>query len=149
MGSPIKYINGDVTAVAPPFILLQIVNNVGAYGAGVSGAIAGKWSFVEQVFRKLHAPLGETIHVTLGIDMQIFMLVAQNGLRSMSNPVSFSLQHFNMCLTTLSKLPIDGPKFIMPRMGAGLAGGNWDRDIAPAIERILPDHEKEVYSLCY
>jgi O-acetyl-ADP-ribose deacetylase (regulator of RNase III) len=60
-------------------------------------------------------------------------------------PPPFDYVAFEKVLINLRPLFVDSSKSIgMPKIGAGLAGGDWDK-IAAIIERIYPEREIKVY----
>lgn len=140
----ITYITGDVTEpmLCGNDCIVQVVNNVGAYGAGVSGAIAKKWPIVEDNF-KSHFPQLGTAHVfQLGEGLWFGNMYAQAGLRSKTNPKPLRYARLTFCLDFVECHGFS--RIHMPKMGCGLAGGDWSI-VSEIIQDILVDSGIEVY----
>ena len=146
----IKYVKGDVTKsdIEGKLIIAHLCNNIGAFGAGVSGAIGRKWPIVEMQYRKLlrgHQAdhiLGYTQFVVDG-PLVIANMIAQNGIGRGKDRVDYvSLEK---CLEELGSwakymnIPI-----VMPRIGCGLAGSSWDK-IEPYVVKMVLEHNVDVY----
>lgn len=85
--------------------------------------------------------------------LYVINMIAQNGLPSRDNPSPFDLQAFSECLKKVSKWVYEkhGKLFNnftmhMPRVGAGLGGGNW-QDIEKVIESRLSGLDVYIYTL--
>ncbi len=83
----LKYRVGDVTVPesAGTRFIIHVVNNIGAYGAGVSGAIAKRWPKVEQEYRKWfwsqnNFKLGEIQCVQVQSDTIVVNMIGQDGI---------------------------------------------------------------------
>ena len=132
----IKYIEGDVTCPISlgPNIIVQVVNDIGAYGAGVSGSIAKKWNTVELQYRqwsngKISKPdfkLGEVLFVRCTEYIEVANMVAQRGIRNRDNPIPLSYKSLGECLEKVGdRARACGAYVHMPKIGCGLAGGEW------------------------
>jgi hypothetical protein len=62
-------------------------------------------------------------------------MVAQHGYVSPGNPVAIRYDALAQCLSTLAGRLAEGMTIHMPRIGCGLAGGNWDQ-----VEPLLDNH---------
>jgi hypothetical protein len=62
-------------------------------------------------------------------------MVAQHGYASWANPVAIRYDALAQCLSGLAGQIAEGTLIHMPRIGCGLAGGNWDQ-----IEPLLEEH---------
>ncbi|MBW3545145.1 MAG: macro domain-containing protein [Bacteroidetes bacterium] len=151
----IKYIHGDVTKAERSednhAMVVQVVNNIGAYGAGVSGAIAKRWPAVEVGYRNWYEttkgklPLGEVEIVFVSDDpVLIANLVGQDGIVGKYNPKPVRYDAIDTGLDFISKFVIelleDGEMVTvhMPRIGCGLAQGEWS-EIEPLVKKNLTD----------
>lgn len=173
---PIVYKEGDATdysAASPvrPLIIAHVCNNVGGWGAGFTGALDKRfgarprdsyrawydYSRKESAARPVIFPgeftprtflLGLTQLVRVGDNVYIANMIAQNGLYSSSNPVPLQYLELHECLENLRLLAglMPLPLIQMPRIGAGLARGNWAQ-ISAIIEDALPLHEVHVLDL--
>lgn len=113
-------------------IILHICNDVGKWGAGVSGVIGSRWPQAEKAFRSYVYPrLGAIQIVTISERLLIVNMFAQRGVGRRSKPIRYkALAH---CLTTVNKAAkyFDGRgfdiEFHCPRFGASLSGGEWSK----------------------
>lgn len=140
----IAYITGDVTEplLCGNDCIVQVVNNVGAYGAGVSGAIAKKWPIVLKEFKSHPAQLGTSITFQLGEGLWFGNMYAQSGLRSKTNAKPLRYARLAFCLDSVECFGFD--RIHMPKIGCGLAGGDWNI-VSELIQDILVDNGVEVY----
>lgn len=146
------YITGDITQPVGDDvkIIAHIVNNVGAFGAGVSGAIGKRWPEVEQEYRSSWqwCPLGsvQTVHPITDKSVIIANLSAQDGLPGRSNPQPCSLDALQSCLQICRDYAMEWSASVhMPRIGTGYGGRSWNADILPIIERFLCAAGVQVY----
>lgn len=79
-------------------------------------------------------------------DRWVANMVAQRGLRSAANEHPLDLDALDLCLRQLAGHTKLGNPIAMPRIGCGLAGGNWD-DVEPVIDGALRHHDVHVYDL--
>jgi len=143
-----NYYNGDITLIDFPTNALnfipQVCNNIGKYGAGLSGALSAKWPKIEQSFSQwvigegkgCSGPyeLGHIQMVSVTPSLAIVNMIAQKGVRARYNPKPLQYKQLEMCLirlfANLSQISCrfaDGHiKIWCPKIGAGLAGGDWD-----------------------
>lgn len=132
----LREIKGDVCQPYGPGLIIQIVNDLGAYGAGVSGAIAKRWKKAEVEYKRWSQSkdkdfkLGSVQFVYLDPDFEIANMVAQRGLRGAGNPTPLQYDALAECLGKVSRYAkennhkrVHAPKGI----GAGLAGGDWEK----------------------
>ena len=156
----LTYVKGDVTnpidisinnSLFPGLkFCVHVCNNVGAWGAGVSGAIGKAFPEAEKEYRNWvmnsslngYPPfmLGEILPVQVkNRPIVVVNLIGQNGLVSKYNriPVRYDsiqegLSKVANLITKSSTLHNYQDTVHMPRIGCGLAGGKWDR-IEPLI----------------
>ena len=133
----LKFVKGDATLPqgSNMRIILQIVNDIGAYGAGFSGALSKRYPSVESRYkgwwreRYGKLKLGEIQEVQVASDIIVINMISQHGLISKDNPKPFDPDALKVCLGEVYKL-IGGQKFNaaihMPRIGCGLGGGTWE-----------------------
>lgn len=133
----IAYAVGDATnpVGAGPFIIAHVVNDIGAWGAGFSGALSARSPKPEKVYRDWHAnpsqilpfELGRTQITRIADDTLVMNMVAQNGLRGRNNPRPLRYDALAVCLRDLAETARHKRSSVhMPRIGCGLAGGSWD-----------------------
>lgn len=132
----IKYVVGDATTPkgVGKKIICHICNDIGAWGAGFVLALSAKWTGPEEHYRaKKKYALGEVdvLHVLkedIVGDIFVANMIAQHGIRPDSKgvpPVRYdalaqALSGVNMVAEQI------GATLHMPRIGCGLAGGEWD-----------------------
>lgn len=121
-------------------LLLQVNNDIGAYGAGFSGALAKKWPKVELEYRKWFRSQnkfvgGEIQIVEVQSDVSVINMIAQEGVRaSETDPPALRLEWLSNCLEKAAKVAMDrGSTIHAPRIGCGLAGGKWE-EVEPLLK---------------
>jgi O-acetyl-ADP-ribose deacetylase (regulator of RNase III) len=145
---PIRYTIGDATR---PFadgakIICHTCNDIGAWGAGFVVALSRRWPEPEKVYREWHGgrrpddmpfALGSAQFVSVQTDITVANMIGQHGIAQRGHmgapPVRYeairqALRHVADYATAQSA------SVHMPRIGAGLAGGDWT-----TIERIIED----------
>lgn len=137
----ITYVKGDATKpnTEGKKYIVHCCNNVGLWGKGFVLAISKKWKEPEARFRREKNPkLGEVQFVKVEDDITVINLFGQNGVKNKNNPKPvdyFAIQEgFFLINKQLEMLQDSGIKVSvhMPRIGCGLAGGEWSE-----IEKIL------------
>lgn len=128
----IHYLKGDAT---DPKIkdgnrfLIHICNNCGGWGAGFVLAISKKWKEPEKQYRAniKKMKLGDIGIVKVDDGMFVVNMIAQNGYKSMSNPMPVSYSALEKCLEKLKDelKNYNNPTIHMPKIGCGLGGGRW------------------------
>lgn len=146
-----------VKKVSPVYIL-HICNNAGRWGAGFVKSLSAVNKIPEERYRRLCTELGLTrgseTKLPLGIsqfvhfplsDLTVVNMVAQvMGYQNNIPPIRYDA--LTMCLTTVANHAPQNAVITMPKIGAGLAGGNWSR-IADIIEKTLVGRRVIVYEL--
>ena len=162
----IIYVNGDVTRPigGKRKIIVHLCNDIGAWGAGVSGAIGKRWPKAEKLYRLWAATKNMPVHennypkfelgsiqiVQINLpeeNISVVNLIGQKGIRSQSNPTPVQYDAIRKGLRTLAQIEgIADEKTIvhMPRIGCGLAGGTWEK-IRPIITDELSRKDVAVY----
>lgn len=145
----IIYKQGDILA-SDEKVIAHGVNCSGGFGSGIAKQIAGKHPTIREAY--LHRfntrgwKLGETQHIELGDgSFRIITNCAtqQRYGRADEGPY-VSYPAIRSVIRSLVKSYPGG--FAMPKIGAGLAGGNWDI-IASIIEEEIGQIEVRVYIL--
>lgn len=137
---------GDATAPggARPGIIAHVCNDVGAWGKGFVLALSRRWPQPESEYRRWYREradndfgLGAVQFVTVEDDLEVANMVAQHGLRRTAAAPPIRYDALANCLDTLAEhAAARGATVHLPRIGTGLAGGEWDR-IQPMIEKAL------------
>ena len=152
----ITEIKGDITETECKLIA-HGVNCQGVMGSGVARALFLKWPQVRNEYLNLHEEcnkkdpeefLGWTQPVFVGEGKIIVNCWTQQNYGASSNQVYLSYNALRQCLHDLRDLAINyGIKNIaIPRIGCGLAGGDWGK-VKPMVEEILFDLNVKVYYL--
>lgn len=133
--------------------VIHCCNNIGAWGAGFTKALSDRWSGPENAYRNLHKSkglsLGAVQIVQVEESLYVCNLIGQEGIRGLSDipPIRYEAIRlgFNRIAKKWEGLPVS---LHMPRIGAGLAGGDWAL-IEPLIEAcfIRKGFEVTVYDL--
>lgn len=168
----IHYIKGDATQPVGdgPKLIVHICNDIGAWGAGFVMAISRKWKQPESEYRRWHLAfvdhtidgsdcpttkyigppfrLGEIQIVNVSKETSVVNMIAQHGIGAGWNRVvDWALEE---CLARVSLFTRTSPikSIHMPKIGTGLAGANWKKDILPLIEKTMGgDIDVYVYEL--
>lgn len=142
--SEITYVKGDATdpqADGEKFIV-HCCNDIGLWGSGFVVALSDKWREPEAAFREgrfTEENLGGIQFIKVEPDITVVNLIGQHGVRRDNNPRPVRYDAIHDGLSRLQST-FDGLEIAatvhMPRMGAGLAGGNW-RIISTIIEETI------------
>lgn len=141
--------HSDIIAIDYPVdrfnFILQICNDLGKYGAGLSGVLASRWPTIASAYFEWHGgqgngssgsfKLGEIQIVRVEPHISIVNLIAQSGVRSQYNHTPIRYRHLESCMIRLygalnrySGIVPDGYiKIWCPPIGTGLAGGDWNK----------------------
>ena len=150
---PIQYRTGDATRPegGGPKIIAHICNDVGAWGKGFVLALSKRWKTPEEQYRAWHAgqfaapfQLGEVQFVQVEEDLWVANMIAQHGLRWSQGRPPIRYEALRQALRRVAEFAQQQQASIhMPRIGAGLAGGDWSI-ISRIIEEELCRHGLEV-----
>ncbi len=148
-----NYLKGD--AINPQIkgnkIIIHICNDIGGWGKGFVMAISKRWKNPETEYRNWFQSgenfnLGEIQIVRVEEDIWICNMIGQH--KTISNSKGIPPIRYEAVEKCLEKLTDEALKLNasihMPRIGCGLAGGNWE-EIEPIIEKTLLKNNVEVY----
>jgi hypothetical protein len=162
-----REVNGDLFEhVESGDTIVHIVNNVGAWGAGFVVPLGIRYPTAKQAYEywaegpssieklwKLSAVTGSLklgeIQIVICVEspgVHVVNMCAQNSVRSSANPQPLDYVALLQCLSWLKSFTPTHQRLVMPRIGSGLAGGDWPK-IRNLIQRELPDHDITVYVL--
>lgn len=168
----ISYLKGDATCpqARGPKVIAHVCNDIGGWGRGFVLALSARWSVPEERYRRWYNlrrcteelqcdtvgsevmttgdfGLGEAQFVQVLPDTYVANMIGQAGTKTGSKgpPVRYSairsaLAHV-AAFAALHKASVH-----MPRIGCGLAGGNWSQ-VEPLLLQALPDVATYVYDL--
>lgn len=149
----IKYLKGDATRPESwdNAIIAHIVNDDGKWGKGFVMAISRRWPEPEERYRAWYKDrdrpssgfkLGavrfvavKTIDTVLNQDKKVWVanMIAQHGIRGPGNPTPIRYGALSLALAHVADFAKkNNASVCMPKIGSGLAGGDWEK-----IERII------------
>lgn len=137
-------VSGDITSnIDCPTIICQCCNDIGKMGKGLAFTIARKWPVVERSYIRWKrsnyelSPFkqGQIQLVRVDDNITVCNIIGQSGIypyRGLA-PVRYDAIHEGMLrlAEALEKMP-SLPVLRIPRLGCGLAGGEW-----PRVEKIV------------
>jgi O-acetyl-ADP-ribose deacetylase (regulator of RNase III) len=138
----IHYVTGDASMPRlRPALIAHVCNDLGAWGAGFSGALSKRWPVAEVAYRSRRRlgldayQLGHVQFVTLRLDLHVANMIAQRGIRRAGDagpPIRYAALHTTLQIAADHAHAFD-QSVHMPRIGCGLAGGEW-AVVEPIIE---------------
>lgn len=144
----LHYVTGDASKPGGDhagIIVAHVVNNWGKWGAGFTASLNRQWPWMAQWYKDglaervgrlgVAGSLGQVIYFKTDSGLVVANMVAQNGLRGKYTPQPLSYDALRRCLRHVrAEALYDGRSVHMPRIGAGLGGGEWQQ-----IEQIIND----------
>lgn len=134
-------------------VIVHCCNDAGVWGKGFVLALSKKWSQPEKKYRewaksKNNFSLGEIQLVTVSENIVVANLIGQHRYGS-SQSKYYPFIRYSALETGFEKLALHFSKdldvsFHMPRIGCGLAGGQWNK-VSPLIEKKLANYKVVVY----
>ena len=143
----ISYRTGDATAPLspPPLLIAHVCNDIGRWGRGFAAALSARWPVLRPAFRAWYQDrasndfaLGAVQFVEVAPGLWVANMVGQRGILRKNRsdaPVRYDAL-LTALQTTADFAQARQASVQMPRIGAGLAGGDWDQ-IVPLIEQTL------------
>lgn len=135
----IQYRIGDATRPSAdgPKIIVHVCNDVGAWGRGFVLALSKRFKEPERAFKhwaagKMEHPytLGQVQFVQVEPELWVANLVGQHGIARKNGPSSTPPVRYEAIREGLSRVRSEAERLNatlhMPRLGAGLAGGDWN-----------------------
>jgi O-acetyl-ADP-ribose deacetylase (regulator of RNase III) len=142
--SGITYLKGDATCPQAKGvkIICHVCNDIGGWGKGFVLAISKRWEEPEAEYRKWYAAgkadgfaLGAVQFVQVEPYVWVANMVAQRGIKQGSSGPPIRYDALAACLSVVSAKARElGASVHMPRVGCGLAGGDWAK-VEPLIEQ--------------
>jgi len=132
----INYVIGDATQPIGDGakIIVHVCNDIGGWGRGFVLALTKKWPESEQRYRawfrgevKQPFALGEVQFVQVSNDIWVANLIGQRNVRSVNDvpPVRYDAIRIGLQRVASEALQLRASVHL-PRIGCGLAGGNWE-----------------------
>mgnify|MGYP003449620086 FL=1 len=123
-----------------PRILVHVCNDLGKWGKGFVLAISRRWPEPEAVYRAAaesgKLELGDVQFVSVGDDITVANLIGQRGVARRGRadaPIRYDAVRRGL-ERVAEHAKASGASVHMPRIGTGLAGGDW-----PEIEPIVTE----------
>lgn len=133
------YIVGNaLEPVQKPAVILHICNDIGAWGKGFVLALSAKDKRPEKAYRRWFNEgkaggypepfaLGNIQAVPIGEDMTVINMIGQHCTKPMNGIPPIRYDALEDCLVKVYSKIKTGGTVHMPRIGAGLAGGDWNK----------------------
>lgn len=134
-------------------IVAHIVNNIGKWGAGFSGAVGRKWPTAAKVYSRWADgeiaikpfELGKTLFVPVSRYVFVAHMCAQQGVGRATVPIRYD--SLDLCVEHVREAAFKlNAQVVMPRIGCGLAGGSWHM-VEAIIQKNMAQTEVYVYDL--
>ncbi|MET9504771.1 macro domain-containing protein [Streptomyces sp. NPDC006622] len=135
--SEITYVRGDATApsVRGVKVIAHVCNDIGGWGKGFVLALSRRWPEPERAYRAWHRErasndfgLGAVQLVQVEPQVWVANMVGQRGIRRGDRGVPVRYDAIDTALARLAgEAARLGACVHMPRIGCGLAGGEWSR----------------------
>lgn len=149
----INYIQGDATAPRgdDPRIIVHVCNDIGGWGRGFVLALSKRWKEPEERYRAwsrgeetVPFALGQVLFVEVEPKLWVANMVGQHDMHTIDGvpPVRYEAIREGLGRVR-ERATSEGASVHMPRIGAGLAGGEWEM-IEKIIEETLIDCGVEV-----
>ena len=152
---PVNYVRGDATRPigSENRIITHCCNDQGYWNAGFVKALSHRWPEPERAYRRWATGL-ETLPFTLGnvqfvrvaAGLCVANIIGQSGIANgrLNHPPPVRYEAIRKGLERVRQLALTHTASIhMPRMAAGLAGGNWQL-VAKIIDDELSNHGLQV-----
>ena len=134
MNKNLNYINGDIfdnITESQPTVLVHLCNDIGAWGKGFVLSLSKYSKKPEQVFKSNYrngrdSKLGDIQTVEVSENLTVVNIIGQQGIYSRNGrpPIRYSYLQRGLLKVGLIAKEKDA-EVIMPKIGAGLAGGDW------------------------
>lgn len=120
-----KEIIGNLLDTPARCIIVQQVNCIHPFGAGLAKQIAKKWPHVEQQYKDYDGELGDCLLVQAEPGILVANLYGQNGVGVMERQTNYGA--LALALTKLKRhaVDLDYPVYYPYLMSSNLAGGDW------------------------
>ncbi len=150
--STLHYLVGDATVpqVPGPKIICHVCNDIGGWGRGFVGAISARWKEPEREYRSWYTngtgfALGAVQFVQVEDDLWVANMIGQHSIETKSEGPCVRYPAIEEALNTVALEATNLTASIhMPRIGCGLAGGDWAL-IEPILERQLSARGIDTY----
>lgn len=148
----LRFVDGDATLPIGdgPKIIVHVCNDLGKWGRGFVLALSKRWKQPERVYKAAFCGpcpprLGEVQLVPVESSITVANLIGQHGLASRLSttpPVRYDAIREGLGRVAEHAQRL-GASVHMPRIGCGLAGGDWSQ-MEPVIARTLSESGVDV-----
>lgn len=148
----IRYIEGDATdpVGSGRKVIVHICNDSGKWGKGFVLAISRRWKEPELVYRESfndspQPALGDVQFVRISDSISVANLIGQHGIVTRAGetpPIRYDAIRAGLMKVAV-QARADGASVHMPRIGCGLAGGEWAK-VEPIVAESLVGQGVEV-----
>lgn len=149
----LQYQMGDATQPAAmpgeTAIIVHVCNDGGGWGRGFVVALSARWPAPEQAYRSWHRDgawegvpfeLGRAQMVEVEPDMFVANMIGQHGTRPKQGVPPVRYEAIRSALAEVRAFAVQrGAGVHMPRIGCGLAGGDW-ATVSAIVEDELVNH---------
>lgn len=154
----ITYLTGDATQPVGDGnkIIAHVCNDVGGWGRGFVVALSKRWAPPEEQYRSWAKgllvafpafSLGNVAFVPIEPAIMVANMIAQHDTKWMNGKPPIRYEALKECLSKVSDVAIDFQSSVhMPRIGCGLAGGDWSI-VEKLINETLTNVKTYVYDL--
>lgn len=131
-------------------IIAHICNDTGGWGAGFVLCLSKRWSkpqedYLEWFNSKKGFVLGEVQFVNVQNDISVANMIAQRDIEPINNVPPIRYDALKKCLAKVAKFALQNSSSVhMPRIGCGLAGGEWEK-VENIIKQTLLDANVDVF----
>ncbi|MDR2790415.1 MAG: hypothetical protein LBB59_05520 [Campylobacteraceae bacterium] len=114
-------------------IIAHICNDIGGWGKGFVLCLSKKWIKPQEAYRewfnsKQDFALGEVQFVSVSEDITIANMIAQRDIKSVGGTPPIRYRALKKCLMKTIDFALENSASVhMPRIGCGLAGGEWGK----------------------
>ena len=133
----LEYINGDATYPElqikwrKNIIIAHICNDIGRWGSGFVLAVSKRWKKPEKEYYSIcEYNLGDVQYVNVEENITVANMIAQRSVRDYTTknyPPPIRYEMLRQCLVDVNnKAMYSEAEIHMPKIGAGLAGGDWN-----------------------
>lgn len=141
----VRFVRGDATAPEGdgPKIIAHVCNDIGAWGKGFVLAVSRRWSRPEDAYREWFTggveagfTLGQVQLVQVDPSIWVANMIGQRGIRRDTSSPPIRYEALAHCLAQVAEKALELDASVhMPRIGCGLAGGEWSQ-----VERLVQDN---------
>ncbi|MFJ8741930.1 macro domain-containing protein [Embleya sp. NPDC127516] len=142
----VTYVRGDATTPLGKGVkvIAHVCNDQGGWGKGFVLALSRRWSEPEADYRHWHREragndfgLGAVRLVRVDTHLWVANMIGQHGMRTGSKGPPVRYDAIDRALAEVGRRALElGASVHMPRIGCGLAGGNWGRVEPLVLERL-------------